>query len=183
MKKAILLIIDMINDGFNDWDPANRSALTSHINQLSEFFRKEGLPVVWVRQEFAPDLNDAFLEMRKRNIQMYIKGTSGAEILSELRRDPRDLEIVKKRYSAFFGTNLDETLAAHKPQFVVLAGINTHACIRTTAIDSYQRDLETILAVDCVQSYNSAWHASSLEYLDSRVATLKTNVELMKILS
>jgi maleamate amidohydrolase len=48
--------------------------------------------------------------------------------------------IIKKRYSGFYGTTLDETLARLAPDAIILAGINTHACIRTTAVDAYQRD-------------------------------------------
>ena len=46
----------------------------------------------------------------------------------------------KKRYSAFFKTGLDQTLDLLKPVVLVLAGVNTHACVRMTAIDAYQRD-------------------------------------------
>ena len=63
--------------------------------------------------------------------------------------------IVKKRYSAFFGTGLDEDILAElKPDTILLAGINTHACIRTTAIDAYQRDWPVVLALDCIDSYD-----------------------------
>ena len=182
MKRAVLLIIDMINDGFEGWNGASRTALTRKINQLSLVFRNKDLPVIWVRQEFENDLSDAFLEMRAKRIRKYIKGTSGCELLHELATSPQDEIIVKKRYSAFFGTELDQTLARYKPDLLVLAGINTHACIRTTAIDAYQRDWETLLAGECIDSYNRDWHTSSLEYLDGRVASVKTNDELEALL-
>src|SRR6185437_9227767 len=93
--------------------------------------RTHGCPVVWVRQEFEPDLRDAFLEMRRKRICITIKGTRGCEIARELPVAPSDPIVVKKRYSAFFGTTLEEVLAAFHPNTLILAGINTHACIRT----------------------------------------------------
>ena len=53
---------------------------------------------------------------------------------------PWDPVIVKKRYSAFSKTDLEDVLQRLMPDELVLAGINTHACVRTTAIDAYQRD-------------------------------------------
>jgi nicotinamidase-related amidase len=180
MTKAVLLIIDMINDGFDGWDSESRRSLVANINRLAEIFRERELPVIWVRQEFESDLSDAFLEMRNGGIRKYIKGTHGAEILSELMQSPKDLTTIKKRYSAFFKTTLDEVLERHRPACLVLAGINTHACIRTTAIDAYQRDWEVVLAQDCIASYNPDWHKSSLEYLDGRVAKIKTTDEIVQ---
>lgn len=36
---------------------------------------------------------------------------------------------------------MDEVLRELGAEVLVLAGVNTHACIRTVAIDAYQRDL------------------------------------------
>jgi isochorismate hydrolase len=91
--------------------------------------------------------------------------------------------IVKKRYSAFYGTGLDETLADIDADAIVLAGINTHACIRTTAIDAYQRDWTVVLALDCVDSYDREHHEVSLRYLRDRMALGMTNQELEAALS
>ena len=74
--------------------------------------------------------------------------TSGCQIVPELHVAARDAVVIKKRYSAFYGTNLDQLLAALCPDAIILAGINTHACIRMTAIDAYQRDWPVVLATD-----------------------------------
>jgi len=111
--------------------------------------------VIWVRQEFNEDLSDAFLDMRRRHVSVTIAGTNGARILPELTQASNDHVIVKKRYSAFFGTSLDGLLATLNPRSLVVAGINTHACIRTTVIDAYQRDYDVVLAADCIGSFDT----------------------------
>lgn len=83
--------------------------------------------------------------------------------------------IVKKRHSAFFGTSLDELLATLSPDVLVLAGINTQACIRATAIDAYQRDFDVVLAGDCVASYDREQHDSTLRYVVGRIANIWDN--------
>jgi isochorismate hydrolase len=95
---------------------------------------------------------------------------------------PSDTVLVKKRYSAFFGTALDEKLALLAPDTIILAGINTHACIRTTAIDAYQRDWPVVLALDCIGSYDQEHHKVSLKYMKDRIAVVLTNQEIKSAL-
>src|SRR5205809_7865602 len=106
------IVIDMLGDFF-DRLPAlasQRHSLVRRINELAAQFRNAGQPIVWVRQEFKQDLSDAFLDMRRRNVSVTIAGTEGSMLLPELEQRPNDHLIIKKRYSAFFKTNLDELL-------------------------------------------------------------------------
>jgi nicotinamidase-related amidase len=184
MNTVTFLVIDMLNDFFRQHAAlaACRNELVKSTNQLISAFRAYAQPVYWVRQEFAPDLSDAFVVMRKRGIRNTISGTDGCEILPELDRLPSDTIIVKKRYSAFFGTNLDQLLAIHQPLTLVVAGINTHACIRTTAIDAYQRDLDVLIAGDCVYSYDPEHHEITRRYLDDHIAPFMANQKIIELL-
>jgi nicotinamidase-related amidase len=178
MVRPLLLVIDMQNDFLDNWPDASRERLLRSTFDLVSSMRSRGCPVVWVRQEFEPDLRDAFLGMKSQRISITIKGTPGCEIARDLPVAPSDRVIVKKRYSAFFGTRLEETLAELRPDTLVLAGINTHACIRTTAIDAYQRDWPVIIASDCVRSYDDEHHAITLRYLQREIARVMTNQEI-----
>ncbi len=120
--------------------------------------------------------------MRARNLRVTIKGTPGSDIVPELDQGPADHEIVKKRYSAFFSTRLDDLLAQLGVDGLVLAGVNTHACIRMTAIDAYQRDLPVILARQCIGSYDKDHEAVSLRYMDGKIAELLSNAEITWLL-
>jgi nicotinamidase-related amidase len=184
MATVALLVIDMLNDFFRQHASleARRDELVGSINQITSAFRAHTQPVYWVRQEFAPDLSDAFIAMRKHGIRTTMTGTDGCEILPELDRLPADVVIVKKRYSAFFGTDLDQLLAVLQPLTLVIAGINTHACIRTTAIDAYQRDLDVVIAADCVDSYDMEHHEVTRRYLDRHIAPFRTNREIIDLL-
>jgi nicotinamidase-related amidase len=177
-----LLIIDVLVDFFERVPElsAQREHFVSATNHLSAAFRSAGQPVIWVRQEFRPDLSDAFLDMRRRGISITIAGTEGASILPELTRAPTDHVVVKKRYSAFFGTELDALLATLGVRELVLAGVNTHACVRTTAIDAYQRDLDVTLASECVGSYDDEHHNVTMKYLDGKIARLASSSEIVE---
>ena len=183
MKNPVLIVIDMLNDYLDKWEPEQRRSLVQATNELIRIMRGHSHPVLWIRQEFEPDLRDAFPEMRANGIHITIKGTAGCQIVPELTLAPSDTVLVKKRYSAFFGTGLDETLAQLSPDAIVLAGINTHACIRTTAIDAYQRDWPVVLASECVDSYDREHHEVSLRYMKDRLAQVMTNHEIESALT
>jgi nicotinamidase-related amidase len=179
MTQPVLLVIDLLNDYFQDGQLKNLKAdLVNSVNRLTGLFRRLDFPIIWIRQEFSEDLHDAFLEMRKRDLRVTIEGTEGAKLLKELDKPPGEYELIKKRYSAFFGTELDRLLMKLRANPVVLAGINTHACIRMTAIDAYQRDLEVIVALECVRSYDEDHHQITLRYLDGKIARVLKNDEI-----
>lgn len=171
MKRPAVFVIDMLNDCFGHAELDRiRAELCSSINQLTDFARSNNFPVIWVRQQFEPDLSDAFLDMKREKIRMFIKDTVGAQILNELVRDDSDIEIVKKRYSMFYGTDLEAQLEKLDANPLILAGVNTHACIRTAAIDAYQRDFEVVVVRDCVASKDTEHHDITLDYMHGGIA-------------
>ena len=184
MPKMTLLVIDMLNDFFERHAilAEQRPRLVESINTLTAAFREHKQTVIWVRQEFAPDLHDAFLDMRKNDLRITIAGTPGCEILPELIRHSNEPVIVKKRYSAFFGTDLEDILKRDSAETLVVAGINTHACVRTTVIDAYQRDYEVIVAEECIASSNPEHHEITKEYLDNNIAQLLSNDQIVELL-
>src|SRR5215510_4546786 len=179
MKRPVLLVIDMLNDFFRSGPLAERrSVLVRSINELVALFRGREWPIVWIRQEFAPDLSDAFLTMRDHGKTITIAGTDGCQILSELDCQVTDPVVVKKRYSAFFETNLAELLATLQPDSLVMAGINSHACVRMTVIDAYQRNYRVVIAAKAVASYDEEHHRITLRYFGEEMAQVLTHAEL-----
>lgn len=182
--KTTILIIDMLNDYFAAGPlREKRAVLVANINKLVSEGRKRGFSVIWVRQEFAPDLTDAFLVMRKRAIHITIADTDGCQLLPELERKSMDHEVIKKRYSAFFRTNLEDLLVSLKVTRLVICGINTHACVRMAAIDAYQRDYEVVIPCECVASPDQEHHDVSLRYLHGEIAQVQSLAEVFEELA
>ena len=105
---------------------------------------------------------------------MFTKDTSGARLLDELARDDSDIEIVKKRYSIIYGTGLESLLQELNTDPQILAGVNSHACIRTSSIDAYQRDFQELIVRDCVASKDLEHNEITLDYLDRGLPTVTT---------
>ncbi|WP_105434957.1 cysteine hydrolase family protein [Neorhizobium tomejilense] len=183
MTKRCLVIIDLINDCLDQLPAGKVDRLVTNTNTLLAAFRQSGLPIIWVRQEFRPDLSDAFLEMRDKNVRVAIEGTRGAQLHPDLNWFPNDRTIIKKRYSAFFQTELEDSLRELGVAQLVLCGVNTHACIRTAAIDAYQRDLRVVLPVECIDSYSEEHARISLDYMNGKIAKTATVAEIIEALT
>jgi nicotinamidase-related amidase len=183
VKGPALIVIDMVNDFLANWPEGVKTRILAATNDLVRLMRQGDYPIIWVWQEFEPDLRDAFPEMISKDIRITMRGTGGCQVVSSLDVIPSDAVVVKKRYSAFFGTGLDQTLLGLKPDGLVMAGINTHACVRMTAIDAYQRDWKVIIAAECVDSYDREHQEISLKYFQDRIASVMTNEEIRKLLA
>jgi nicotinamidase-related amidase len=152
--------------------------LAANVNALAIIARRNGSHVIWVKQAFATDLHDAPLEVKRGGHPIVIEDTDGAKLLSEIEVGPSDSILIKKRYSAFFGTNLDTILDGLACKRIVVAGVNTHACVRATVIDAYQRDYEALLAQDCIDSHDEQHHSISMRYMNGKLGVAMTNNEL-----
>jgi nicotinamidase-related amidase len=182
MLKRCLLVIDLQNDFLGQWAAGKVDALVRNTNRLVSAFRRSGLPVIWIRQQFRADLSDASLEMRDRGVPIVIEGTKGAQLLDGLDWRPADGTIIKTRYSAFFKTDLEQRLTEIGAHELVLCGVNTHACIRVAAIDAYQRDFRVVLAEDCIGSYDDEHARVSLDYMNGKIARVATVAEITRAL-
>lgn len=189
MKTIILIVIDLVQDYFNPalWPtshlPEMRQRLVKATNELAALFHAKNLPIIWFRQEFAPDLSDAFLHVKHSGKPYAIRGTAGCQLLPELRVAPEDRILVKKRYSAFFQTELDAVLGQLQPHTLVLTGITTAWCIRSTAVDAYQRDYRVLLAQEAMAGFTERDHLESLNAMNGLLGTALSNADLARLLA
>lgn len=181
--KPALIIIDMQKDFFKKEElERQKQTLVNNINDLISIFRKQKVPIIWIKQTWKPDLSDAHLGNKKSGEKLVIEGTEGNQLLDKLDYRDDDHLVIKKRYSGFFKTTLENLLNKLKADTLVVCGINTHACVRMTVIDAYQRDYEVIVAKDCVGSYNKEHHDVSMSYFSPTIAQIKSNKDIIKFL-
>ncbi|HKJ90008.1 MAG TPA: isochorismatase family cysteine hydrolase, partial [Oceanipulchritudo sp.] len=145
-------------------------------------FRKAGCPVFWVQQAFEADLSDAFPHMRRTGKRYTIRDTPGARVLHELDQRSSDPVVIKKRFSAFYGTDLREQLEARGIRTVCLAGITTSWCVRSTATDAYQADFRVVLCDRCMGGFRDADHRRDLAAMSGYIAEVRGPDCLAKVL-
>ena len=94
-----------------------------------------------------------------------VRGTEEANIIPELARYKGEV-LPKKRYSGFFGTDLEQRLADVSPEKVVICGVCTDICVMHTAVDARNRDYEVEVPVDCVATFGPEAHVYALQHME-----------------
>jgi len=175
-SSSALLVVDMLVDYFDRaiWPesalPGLRKPLCHAVNRSVAIARGADIPVFWIRQAFQPDLSDAFPHMRRTGRAYTIAGTPGAAILPELDVRDEDSFVMKTRYSAFFRTRLDDRLRRRGVERLLLAGITTSWCIRSTATDAYQLDYEVVLVPEALAGFTTKDHEHDLAAMAKTLA-------------
>ena len=148
MKFAVI-VVDMLRDNFKG--PADhpvikgfRSIIPKISFLLQEARRLNGLIVFACDSYFAND----FLFTGKMPPHA-VRGPPGAEVIDELEVRPEDIMVPKRRFSAFFKTDLDITLRTLGVDTIAVAGLTTEVCVLATAIDGLCHDFYSVILSDC----------------------------------
>ncbi|WP_231714006.1 cysteine hydrolase family protein [Desulfosarcina ovata] len=161
-EKPALLIIDMVKDTFDDAHPLPITPfgrqIIEPINGLIRGFRKQAWPIVFSTDAFHRD--DFIFKGRMKPHSL--AGTQGAEVIDELDRQPEDLWLPKPRFSAFFGTTLDEWLKARGVTLCAVAGLATNFCVLTTVMDALCHDFKAVFLEDCTATWSEEVHQQVL---------------------
>jgi isochorismate hydrolase len=102
-----------------------------------------------------------------------------SEIISELLPLENEIILRKTRYSAFYGTELEEILTIKMAKSVVICGVATHLCCETTSREAFIKDFEVYFVVDGTAAQTEELHVSSLKVLSNGFAVPVTTSALM----
>jgi nicotinamidase-related amidase len=161
-----LIVIDMQNDfclPSADLFVAGAPACTPHVVAAVAGFRAAGLPVVWVTRRHRPDGSD--VDRSRRDlfaVRPFLVDSPGADLVDGLEVRPGEYEVVKRRWSAFFGTDLDALLRRRGVGRIYLCGVQTPNCIRGTAVDANALDYECVVLSDATASATEAVQRANL---------------------
>jgi nicotinamidase-related amidase len=160
-----LLIIDMLNDfvqpGASLEVPETRTIIKAIQEQVSKA-RIEKRPVIYICDAHAPD-DPEFSRMHWP--AHAVRGTFGAEIITELAPQGMDPVIEKTGYSGFHQTGLEGLLQSLKVDRLIMTGCVTNICILFTAYDAVTRGYDVTVPADCVASLTAEDGAFALKQM------------------
>jgi nicotinamidase/pyrazinamidase len=160
--KPAMIVVDMLNDNLkessrNPYFQEGR-AIIPNLQKLLGESRKRGFPIIFACDSF---LKDDFIFKGKMKIHS-LRGTEGAEVVDELKPEPTDIILPKRRFSAFFKTDLDQTLRVLGVDTIVVTGITTEVCVLMTVMDGLSHDFSVILLEDCSASRSKEFRQGCL---------------------
>ena len=161
MKPAII-VVDMLKDNLkessrNPYFQEGR-AIIPNLQRLLEEGRERGFPIVFACDSF---LEGDFIFRGRMKVHS-LRGTKGAEVVDDLKPESTDIILPKRRFSAFFKTDLDQTLRVLGVDTIVVTGITTEVCVLMTVMDGLSHDFSVILVEDCSASRSKEFHQGCL---------------------
>jgi ureidoacrylate peracid hydrolase len=143
------------------------------------------IPVIYTRVE--TDAAMTFPAERapylRRPSSICLKGTSGAEIISELNPAPDDFVVTKVRSSAFYDTKLETLLRVKGSWILIVAGGSTNWGVEWLARDAKCRDIVTVVLRDCTYSATPEAQAASLANIDDFIGYVMDQEDVVQTLS
>jgi ureidoacrylate peracid hydrolase len=122
--------------------------------------REREVPVIWIADSHREGLR-IDREWLKRAPHC-VEGTWGAEIVEDLAPKKNEMRIFKHRYSGFFQTDLDLVLKDLACDQLVIFGVVTNICVRSTVHDAFFNGYTVVVPEDCCAATGPREQASSL---------------------
>ena len=183
MKETALIIIDMVYD-FTDpngkvYYPDNAKILPK-IQDMLQFCRDHEMLIIFLQHRNRKDKIDRKMARMRPNC---IEGTGGEAIDPRLPVDPvKDYVIQKRRYSGFFGTDLDLVLRENNIRNLLIVGTKTNCCVRATVQDAYNLDYEPWVISDCVCTNDEVVNEVHLSDIRKYLGHVASSDEIKKMI-
>jgi ureidoacrylate peracid hydrolase len=170
-----VVVVDMQNDfaavgGMFDRagiDITGIRAIVPTVQAVLAAARDAGIPIVYLKMGFSPDLTDAgypssptwlkHLPLRAGDevtspdgepSRILVRDCWNTDIVQELVPLDGDVVLYKTRYSGFYATELDAVLRSHGIEQLVVVGATTSVCVDSTVRDAMFRDYHCLVVGD-----------------------------------
>lgn len=187
-KKSALLVIDIQQEDFKEmkendienpaWDCIRNA------KRVLDVFRKNGLPVIQVKEVHRADLTDIGRELDGSEGIHCLETSPYTDYAKLTYPIEGEYRITKRRYSAFFGTDLEILLKGLHVDTLYLIGGLTDVCIHYTAADAHQHDYYIKVVTDAVAGSSKEAHEYALkaiQYLQRDALITTADVESAQI--
>ncbi|RCV52909.1 cysteine hydrolase family protein [Marinitenerispora sediminis] len=210
LAAAAVVVVDMQNDfaakgGGNDLAGIDISVLRAAIAPTARVLaaaRRAGVPVVYLRHEYLPDLSDMGPLGSKNQLihtaagvgrrvpapdgsvgRILVRGTWNTEIVPELAPEPGDTVLSKTRFSGFHATGLDAALRRLGVRDLLVTGCTTSVCLESTVRDAMFRDYRPLVLADCTgEIQGEEHHESTLVLVERLFGWVARSADLLRAL-
>jgi nicotinamidase-related amidase len=151
--------------------------LINSLTRAIQTARNNKIPVIYVvvgfrkgYPEVSPD-NKAF-SFLKSNAPMNFDSEESSKVYSKVAPEPDDIIVIKKRVSAFTGSDLEVVLRSFEIKHLVLSGIATSGVVLSTLREAADKDYAITVLSDCCADRDEEVH----RVLTTKVFTRQADV-------
>jgi nicotinamidase-related amidase len=166
--QVALVVIDVQKGGVMPEDTgiphmAGGEQRYERIIDLVQSARAAAVPVVFVQEVHKRTLLDFGRELDGAEGVHCLEGDAATELADGLLPRADEYLIRKRRYSAFFATELELVLRSYNARTLILVGGLTDVCVHYTFADAHQHDYHCRVVTDCVGGSSQRAHDNALE--------------------
>jgi nicotinamidase-related amidase len=169
-------IVDRVGDA-SVLDAAGRAAKAA---------RAAGIPVMFVRVAFRPgypevaESNSTFAGLAARSGDTMTEAHPATQLHSALEALPNEPVVLKRRVSAFSGSDLDVLLRAARADSLVLAGLSTSGVVLSTLRQAADLDYRITVLSDVCADTDPEVHRVLMEKVFPRQSLVTTTDEWVR---
>ena len=171
-----LVVVDMIR-GFTD----PQCPLGTHCPdvvsanlQLLQAFRHQGLPIFFTTVVYHHTHQAAVFRRKVPALNVLQAESLWVDVDPQLGRRDSEPLIEKQWASAFHKTDLEQQLKSLGVDSIVVTGLTTSGCVRATAVDGLQNELQVVIAEEAVGDRNQQAHSANLFDLNAKYADVQS---------
>jgi nicotinamidase-related amidase len=166
--QVALVVIDVQKGGVMPQDTgiphmAGGEQRYERIIDLVRSARGAAVPVVFIQEVHKRTLLDFGRELDGTEGVHCLEGDEATELAAGLEPRADEYLIRKRRYSAFFATELELVLRSYNARTLILVGGLTDVCVHYTFADAHQHDYHCRVVTDCVGGSSQRAHDAALE--------------------
>jgi maleamate amidohydrolase len=185
-ERPALIIIDMLK-GFTDATMPLGANLDTQIEAqkpLLKVAHERDIPVIFstVMYEEAEAKDAGLWGIKMKGSLTLTAGSEAVKVDPRLGMQPKDILLVKKYASCFFGTDLVPRLNSRRVDTLIITGCTTSGCVRATAVDAVQNGFRPVVVREAVGDRSAAAHEQSLFDLNAKYADVVSLDETLQYL-
>lgn len=174
LSKTAVLVVDVL--GGSDGPTPGLENMAYYAVSIVRAARRAGVPVVFACDAHLPGID--------RELELWgdhgMAGTEGSRPLDAFQVQQGDYVVPKRRYDAFFQTDLDLTLRELGVDTLVVFGCDTNICVLSTLAGAFYRGYKTVVPANACGTFLVGTQEAGLDYFarcfDSRVVTAESVV-------
>ncbi|MEM9911798.1 MAG: cysteine hydrolase [Pseudomonadota bacterium] len=170
--QPVLIVIDIQKSAFMDEKagipvmPGYRENM-ERARRIVDAAHDNKIPVIFVQEIHRRDMVDYGRELDGSEDIHCMEGEPGTPVaFAEMGREPGDYFLHKRRYSIFFGTEMEILLKGLKAETLIMVGGMTDVCVHYSFVDGHQHDYYCRVVADCVGGTSPEAHQASLNAME-----------------
>lgn len=185
-RAPALLLVDFAR-GWTDVDSPLAVSCAAEVGAAAHLLatsRACGAPVIFTTVAYDDsDLETVPMLAKTPRVRQMRTGSPLTEIDPRLAPGDGELVLVKKQASAFFGTTLLPYLVASGVDTLLIGGVITSGCVRTTAVDAAQLGFRALVVADATTDRTPEARSAALRTVDDLYGDVITCSEAQEVLS